>query len=80
MGSAPDLELYHPWNLDAKKSIDIAMECEQIALEQPEIDNSDGAELSSFEGEGIYANSNGLIAKIKKYQTHTFMLIDCQAQ
>ena len=41
----PDLELYHPWNLDAKKSIDIAMECEQIALEQPEIDNSDGAEF-----------------------------------
>ncbi len=61
----PDLKLYHPWNLDAKKSIDIAMECEQIALEQPEIDNSDGAELSSFEGESIYANSNGLIAKLK---------------
>jgi len=59
------LELYHPWNLDAKKSIDIAMECEQIALEQPEINNSDGAELSSFEGESIYANSNGLIAKLK---------------
>jgi len=61
----PDLELYHPWNLDAKESIDIAMECEQIALEQPEIDNSDGAELSSFQGESIYANSNGLIAKLK---------------
>jgi len=61
----PDLELYHPWNLDARKSIDIAMECEQIALEQPEINNSDGAELSSFEGESIYANSNGLIAKLK---------------
>ena len=44
----PNLELYHPWNLDAKKSIDIAMECEQIALEQPEINNSDGAELSSL--------------------------------
>jgi len=61
----PDLELYHPWNLDAKKSIDIALECEQIALEQPEIDNSDGAELSSFEGESIYVNSNGLVAKLK---------------
>jgi len=61
----PDLELYHPWNLDAKKSIDIAMECEQIALEQPEIDNSDGAEISSFEGESVYANSKGLIAELK---------------
>ena len=60
----PDLELYHPWHLDAKMSIDIAMECEQIALEKSEIDNSDAAELSSFEGESIYANSNGLIAEL----------------
>jgi len=66
----PNLELYHPWNLDARESIDIAMECEQIALEQPEIDNSDGAELSSFEGESVYANSNGLIAKLKIPNTH----------
>ena len=61
----PDLELYHPWNLDAKESIDIAMECEQIALEQPEINNSDGAEISSFKGESVYTNSSGLIAKLK---------------
>ncbi len=26
----PDLELYHPWNLDAKQSIDIAMECDTL--------------------------------------------------
>ena len=60
----PDLDLYYPWSLDARESIEIAKECEQIALEQPEIDNSDGAELSSFEGESIYANSNGLVAKL----------------
>ena len=60
---APDLDLYHPWTLDAKESIEIAKECEQVALEQTEIDNSDGAELSSFEGESYYANSNGLITK-----------------
>ena len=29
------------------------------------INNSDGAELSSFEGESVYANSNGLIANLK---------------
>ena len=51
----PDLDLYHPWSLDAKQSIEIAKECEQAALEQSEIDNSDGAELSSFEGESIYS-------------------------
>lgn len=61
----PDLDLYYPWNLDANMSIEIAKECEQIALEQSEINNSDGAELSSFEGESVYANSNGLIANLK---------------
>ena len=61
----PNLDLYYPWNLDANKSIEIAKECEKIALEQSEINNSDGAELSSFEGESVYANSNGLIANLK---------------
>ncbi|HCE35019.1 MAG TPA: peptidase U62, partial [Gammaproteobacteria bacterium] len=42
--------------------IDLAKACEEIALEQNEIDNSEGAEVSSFQGEGLYANSNGLIA------------------
>jgi len=59
---APDLDLYHPWNLDAQHSIDLAKACEAIALEQNEIDNSEGAEVSSFQGQGLYANSNGLIA------------------
>ena len=58
----PDLDLYHPWDLDAQHSIDLAKACEEIALEQNEIDNSEGAEVSSFQGEGLYANSNGLIA------------------
>ncbi len=61
----PDLDLYYPWSLDARESIEIAKECEQVALEQSEIDNSDGAHLSSFESESVYANSNGLIAKLK---------------
>ncbi|SHN90887.1 metalloprotease PmbA [bacterium endosymbiont of Bathymodiolus sp. 5 South] len=57
----PDLDLYHPWDLDAQHSIDIAKACEEAALAQDEIDNSEGAEVSSFQGEGLYANSNGLI-------------------
>ena len=58
---APDLDLYHPWDLDAQHSIDIAKACEEAALAQDEIDNSEGAEVSSFQGEGLYANSNDLI-------------------
>ena len=68
----PNLDLYYPWNLDAKKSIEIAKECEQIALEQNEINNSDGAELSSFEGESVYANSNELIANLKNTRHSLF--------
>jgi len=63
--NTPDLDLHHPWSLDAKKSIEIAKECEQIALEQDEIDNSDGAELSSYVGETYYANSNGLVTNLR---------------
>jgi len=72
----PDLDLYHPWSLDAKQSIDIATECEQVALEQDEVDNSDGAELSSYEGETFYANSNGLITNIKntKHSLHCSLI------
>ncbi|MDC9714809.1 MAG: metalloprotease PmbA [Gammaproteobacteria bacterium] len=58
---APDLDLYHPWDLDAQHSINIAKACEEAALAQNEINNSEGAEVSSFQGEGLYANSNGLI-------------------
>jgi len=61
----PELDLYHPWDLDAKYSIELAKECEAVALDQAEIDNSDGAELSSFEGTSFYANSNGLIVKAR---------------
>ena len=73
---APDLDLYHPWKLEAKQSIDIAKECEQIALEQNEIDNSDGAELSSYEGETYYANSNGLVTSIRntKHSLHCSLI------
>ena len=50
---APDLDFIIPGVWMLKQSIEIAKECEQVALEQSEIDNSDGAELSSFEGESI---------------------------
>jgi PmbA protein len=63
--NAPDLDLYHPWDLNPTLSIDMAKSCEAAALAQTGIDNSDGAELSSFQGSGLYANSNGLIATQK---------------
>ena len=73
---APDLDLYHPWELDSKESIDIAKECENAGLEQDNIDNSDGAEVSSFQGESLYANSNGLMAtqRSTKHSLHASLI------
>jgi PmbA protein len=66
----PDLDLYHPWELDPEHSIDLAVRCEAQALEHSGIDNSDGAEVSSYQGEGLYANSNGMMS-IQKGAKHS---------
>lgn len=66
----PDLDLYHPWDLAPEHSINLAKECEAIALEQKAIDNSEGAEVSSFQGESLYANANGLMVSQSSTQ-HT---------
>ncbi len=58
----PDLDLYHPWDLDPEHSVALARACEQAALESESIDNSDGSEVSSFQGQSLYANSNDLLA------------------
>ncbi|CAC9593925.1 TldE protein, part of TldE/TldD proteolytic complex [uncultured Gammaproteobacteria bacterium] len=66
----PDLDMYHPWALDPSHSIDLATQCEAVALEQNNINNSDGAEVSSFQGEGLYANSNDMMS-VQKGAKHS---------
>lgn len=66
----PDLDMYHPWELDPDHSIDLAMCCEAQALEHSDINNSDGAEVSSYQGEGLYANSNGMMS-VQKGAKHS---------
>ncbi len=56
-----DLDLNYPWDLSAQHSIELATECEALALEQKNIDNSEGAEVASFQGQSLYANSHGLL-------------------
>lgn len=59
----PDLQLYHPWNLDADRAIELALECERAALEyDSRINNSEGATVSSHEGCRVYGNSHGFLA------------------
>jgi PmbA protein len=55
-----DLDLYHPWDLNAEQAIEIAKECESAALRfDKRIINSDGASISSYSGVGLIANTNG---------------------
>ncbi|MGB5706876.1 MAG: metalloprotease PmbA [Arenicellales bacterium] len=56
----PELDLYHPWDLDMEQAIELAQRCEQAALEQDKrITNTEGGSISSHHGSDLYANSNG---------------------
>jgi len=56
----PDLDLYHPWDLQAQQAIEVATECEAQALDfDKRIINSDGASISTYSGLSLLANTNG---------------------
>ncbi|MFV2060169.1 MAG: metalloprotease PmbA [Gammaproteobacteria bacterium] len=60
--SFPDLDLYHPWDINTKSAIDIAKECESIAQNfDSRITNSEGASVNSHTGLRIYGNSHGFL-------------------
>lgn len=56
----PDLDLYHPWDVDAESAIEVAQACEAAARElDPRITNSEGASVSTHEGLRLYGNTHG---------------------
>jgi len=58
----PDLDLYHPWDLEVDRAIAMAQACEAAAREQDaRIVNSEGASLSSHSGLHVYGNSHGFV-------------------
>jgi PmbA protein len=58
----PDLDLYHPWDLDVEQAITLARDCEQAALSADKrIRNSEGATVNVHEGRFVQANSLGFI-------------------
>lgn len=58
----PDLDLYHPWDLDADAAVALAIECEDAGRRlSPEITNSDGASLSTHQGFRVLGNSLGFL-------------------
>ncbi len=59
----PDLDLYHPWGLDAEQAIVLATECEDAARQvDPRIENSEGGTVSSYVGMRVRANTHGFLA------------------
>ncbi len=56
----PDLDLDHPWTIEASAAIDLAIESEAAALAYDKrIRNSEGATVASNRGIRSYANSHG---------------------
>ncbi len=57
-----ELDLYHPWNLSPQSVIDLALECENAALDyDARIVNSDGASVDLNAGVSVYGNSHGFL-------------------
>ncbi len=55
-----DLDLFHPWPIDAAQAADIAMRCEAHALAvDPRITNSEGAGVSAQQSHFYAGNSRG---------------------
>ena len=58
----PDLDLNHPWSLNAEQAIDIAIECENAARHfHADISNSEGASISTHQGIRVLGNSLGFL-------------------
>ncbi len=59
----PNLDLFHPWNVDAEQAIHLAQTCEDAArAADSRITNSEGASVSSHSALRVYGNSHGFLA------------------
>jgi len=58
--AARDLDLFHPWAIDAEGALEIALRCERAALElDPRITNSEGAGVSVQQSHFYAGNTRG---------------------
>jgi PmbA protein len=64
---ARDLDLDHPWSLDATAAIDLAIACEAAALgHDKRITNSEGATVWTNRGVRAYGNTHGFFGSYAK--------------
>ena len=58
----PELDLFHPWDVEPEQAIALALSCEQAARDtDPRITNSEGATVSRHEGSYVYGNTHGFM-------------------
>ncbi len=58
----PELDLYHPWNIDVEQAMELARSCEDAAFAaDPKVSNSEGASVSVQQSHFAYGNSNGFL-------------------
>ncbi|HVC15835.1 MAG TPA: metalloprotease PmbA [Rhodanobacter sp.] len=59
----PDLDLWHPWDIDTTRAIELGIEIEDAGRAHAGISNSDGASVQAGQGLSVYANSHGFIGR-----------------
>lgn len=65
--AVPDLDLDHPWALDADAAITLAVEAEAAGLKSDKrISNSEGATVGTNRGTRAYGNTHGFIGSFSK--------------
>lgn len=61
--SFPDLDLWHPWDLDTTQAIALGAAIEDAGRAHAGISNSDGASVQAGQGVSVYANSHGFVGR-----------------
>ena len=59
----PDLDLWHPWDLDVDRAIALGQEIEDAGRAVAGITNSDGASVNAGQSVSVYANSHGFVGR-----------------
>lgn len=57
----PELNLDHPWNVTTEAALDFAIECENLAMSDPRITNSEGVSITSHRSLHLYANTHDFL-------------------
>ncbi len=67
----PDLDVWHPWDIEPAAAIDLALACEQAGRDRDaRIVNADGTSVGTQQSIGVYANSHGFVGRERGTRHH----------